>query len=732
MGEDRLANGEQPRFALLVGVSRYEHLREQLDGCTNDVQAMKEMLQSRFGFLESDIVTLLDDQATGNAIREQWRILQERVSASAKAGRQPFVLFHFSGHGSQVLDQAQGDPDCDELDGLDETLVPYDAVKQGGDQDLRDDEVYAFVDAICRNQQAKLWLVLDCCHSGTGARGTTKIRQLHRGHLQPVVPDGQRNVESRRLPPGSVFLSACRASEVEPEFQENGKTYGLMTRFLVELLNKEPKVSRMTYDLLRESIVTRYRSHRSVAQAPTPTLEYGDAGILQESIVDGVGLDRRPLWPVDNIDGDRTKALMKAGTLHGVTPGSLFEIYESPDRVLWDAPAQAPQNGESLGWLIVEKVDGSTATCRAFTWDGDKRTETDLPADFRRGFAVERYHDNGDEALRVRVVQAISPSVDRPLKETSADAPAVVRHAFQAAVKPDESPWLKWVDEDSACDVVLRIDGQYAAVFPATGVASAPSTALDERDRLVPATLVGGWGPLDLHNPEQAVTQLQDLLRRITRARNLIAIASRQQAASTSLAGAQNRVQAAIELLRVEEVDEQFMVTKSHRWKTASTAGKTTGQYLMRDGDEFAFRVVNQETSGKPIFVTVLHVDSNMGIDQIHPWQAEAGAVAEGEQKLEAGASLLVPGYFVCNGDDEAPVYGPRWAIVLATREPNQFHLLAQQGLPVTRDASKSPLESLLLEQVEFRTRGGFSRRRKPIQYDTSWGAASVQWLVTP
>jgi hypothetical protein len=122
-----------------------------------------------------------------------------------------------------------------------------------------------------------------------------------------------------------------------------------------------------------------------------------------------------------------------------------------------------------------------------------------------------------------------------------------------------------------------------------------------------------------------------------------------------------------------------------------------------------------------------------MAIDQVHPWQPEAGAATEGEQKLAAGKSLLVPGFFVCNGErDEAPVYGQRWVIVLATRTPNQFHLLAQEGLPTTRNA-KSALEGLLLEQTEFKTRGGFSRRRRPTnQYDDSWGAAAVGWIVVP
>lgn len=725
---------ERPRFAMLVGVSRYAHLTEQLDGCRNDVAAMKDVLQTRFGFREEDIVTLLDEQATGDAIRQQMQQLTERVEAAA-GEHTPVVVFHFSGHGSQVPDQDEGDPDCDEEDGLDETLVPHDAVRQGGDQDIRDDEIYSFVEGICEGGRAKLWMVLDCCHSGTGARGTTKVRKLHRRHLKATSRSEDRRIQPRRLPPGAVFLSACRATEVEPEYHDGNQAYGLLTRFLVELLNDEPAVSRMSYDLLRESIVARYRGQRSIAQAPTPTLEYGDPAILQETIVDGQGLDRQPLWPVVRIEGDRGRLQMTAGALHGVTRGSLFEIYNSPDQVQWQPTTEASRNGESAGWLEVEKVEGSSAIGRMFGWDGEEKTALRLESDFRRGVAVERFHEHGSAQLRVRVVRADSETKNGPpLTATSPEVPDAVRQAFESAVKASESPWLEWIDGPDACDVVLRLDGDHAALFPATGVASVTQSVSTSRNNDVPRSLVGGWGPVDLREGAEASRQLHILLRRVARARNLIGIVARHPgSAGEAASGGSSPVQIDLELLRVEEVDEDYLVTKSRVWEAETTDTTQSGRLVMHDGDQFAFRIVNREPSGKPVYVTVLHVDRNMGIDQIHPWQPEAGAAAEGEQELAAGESLLVPGYFICNGEeDEAPVYGQRTAIVLATRTPNQFHLLAQEGLPVTR-GSGSPLESLLMEQTEFKTRNGFRRKRRPKnRYDSSWGAAAVQWQVVP
>ncbi|QDV54199.1 Caspase domain protein [Rosistilla oblonga] len=723
----------RPRFALLIGVGQYEHLRETLDGCENDVRAMQQMLQNRFGFADSDIVTLLDAEASGAAIRKEMARLQERVS-KVDSGQTPVVVFHFSGHGSQVLDQPSGDPDCDEEDGLDETLVPYDAIQQGGDQDIRDDEIYRFVDNICRDGRAKMWMVLDCCHSGTGARGVTKVRKLQRD-LRPEPTTKKRRVQAKRLPAGAVFLSACRSMEVEPEYHDGDKPYGLLTRFLVEVLNQESAVSNLSYDLLREAIVARYRSSGSVAQAPTPTLEYGDPNSLKETIIDGVGLDRPSIWPVQSIPGDREQVLMTAGMLHGVTAGSLFELYESPDSAQWDATPNASSNGDSIGWIEVETAEGGSATCRAFQWQDQQKTPLRLPTDFRKAFAIERHHEHGDAILKVRVVRSLDASQDsRPLTSDDADLPEVVRTSLLSAVRGQESPWLKWVGDESACDYLLRIDGDYAAIFPATGVSHVPDVVTKDRDDEVPKSLIGGWGPFDLRRGSETVTQLQDALRRITRARNLIALASRQETSTSGLPqGGQSPVDVALELLTVEEADADYNITKSSVWEPETSDIAHSAKLVMHDGDEYGFRIINKEAAGKPIYVTVLHVDSNMGIDQIHPWQPEAGAAAEGEQKLEPGESLVVPGYFVCNGEeDEKPIYGSRWAIVLATRTPNQFHLLAQGGLPVTRN-SASPLETLLLEQTEFKTRGGFGRRRRPKnQYDDSWGATAVPWQVVP
>ncbi len=741
---DNVANEQDapvPRFALLVGVQDYPNLSsgEQLEGCANDVVAVKALLLERFGFETNHVTCLVNEQATGDAIRVELKNLIGRVRALPADSPPAQVVFHFSGHGSQVKDQEEGRPDCDEADGLDETLVPYNATRQGGEEDVRDDELYEFAERLCADERARLWMVLDCCHSGTGARGATKVRKLHRGITPNPPADNQsRRVLSKRLPDGAVVLSACRAREVEPEYRQEDKSYGLLTRFLVQVLNEEENVSSLSYDLLRESIVARYRQDPAVTLAPVPQLE-GDADSLRGAICGGRGFDRKPVWEARPYGADRGVALIRAGAFHGLTADSLYQVYLRPDQIEWQpVPPSEAGDDPSLFWLRVEQVQGATARGRVFRWENDEQIESTLPLSFKQGYAVERFHQHGGFGVRLQVVVAGADGSDGPaLPPTAEDVPPVIRKAITTVHREDESPWLHWLGPDQSADLLLRIDGHFAALFPSTGLAHLPPQKVATRGDM-PKSLVGGWGPIDLRKESETVDQLKDYLRRITRARNLLRlVATRDRLRSESPGSGASSVQVDLELIVVDQFeDDGYTVKKWRPWEPDSDGGLT-----MRDLQTYAYRVVNREAAGKPVYVSVLHVDSNMGIDQVLPFQH--GAELIGEQVLQPGEARITDA-FDCNADEtEPPVYGRRWVVVLATREPNDFYMLQQSSLPRTRSEwkgtggglrSDATLSQLLMEQAYFRpqTRGD-ARRRRPVKlYDESWSSAYVQWTVLP
>jgi hypothetical protein len=690
------------KLALLVGVGRYAHLpaSEQLDGCANDVAAMRELLQSRFGFAQDAVTTLVDDQATGDAVRRAFTDLIAQVNKSAD-GADVQVVFHFSGHGSQVADQPEGSPDCDEPDGLDETLVPYDAKSQGGDEDLRDDELNAFAEAVAAHPHARLTVVLDCCHSGSGARGATKLRRLSRG-LRTLPDDAptERRVREKLLPDRVVMLSACRAQEVEPEYQEGDKTYGLLTRFVVQALTQAPSASTLNYEQLRQAVLHGYQASAGIPQAPLPQLEGKPADLRTAVLGADAKSDLPPYFTAEPVSTDSARARLAAGAFHGVTVGSVFELVAT-EAVL--SKGIAAESGDGALLLRIEKVDAGGASGKLQKAAGNDFTAARWPRDWKVAAAIKRFHESGDAGLRMAVVRAEVEGSDGPRLTPETEGLEVVRRAVEKARRKDESPWLTWTTDDSAVDVLLRVAGGRAAFFPATGVTLRAAEASTSH-----APLRGGWGPITLADAD-AETRIVEYLRRISLARNLVRLAGSQAAAQ------QRKSPLSLELVHVE-LDPQAGIVDSGSWQPADD-----GSLTMRAGDYYALRLTNPAAAAAAVYATVLVIGPNLDVQVAFPKQAGVGLVDD--QVLQPGQVRLSDG-FAC--DDVA---GERWAIVLATPQPHDLTYVAQDELPTVR-AGSDAFNRMLQSYTVRRTRG--DQRLGGAANPPAWSAGLIRWEARP
>ena len=157
--------------ALLVGVNEHDKRSHQngvtdLRGCVNDVEAMKALLERKFGHLNPDIKTLVNEQATRQNIIDTFRShLRDQADAHTT------TLFYFSGHGSR-----QNTPEpfhryiADKFYKLEETLICHDSrVSELGEPDLADKEQAILIEEVAK-KQAHVVVILDCCHSGSGTR----------------------------------------------------------------------------------------------------------------------------------------------------------------------------------------------------------------------------------------------------------------------------------------------------------------------------------------------------------------------------------------------------------------------------------------------------------------------------------------------------------------------------------------------------------------------------------
>ena len=129
-----------------------------LEGAVNDVEAMRVVLVTRFGFKREDVHTLQNGEATRAAIL---RSVKRWLIDSAVEGDVSF--FYYAGHGSQVRNSRSREPDK-----MDESLVPADS--NAGQPDIRDKELTALLNQAL-DKHVLLTVVLDSCHSGSMSRG---------------------------------------------------------------------------------------------------------------------------------------------------------------------------------------------------------------------------------------------------------------------------------------------------------------------------------------------------------------------------------------------------------------------------------------------------------------------------------------------------------------------------------------------------------------------------------
>ncbi|ORX57889.1 hypothetical protein BCR36DRAFT_580459 [Piromyces finnis] len=157
--QHKISNCQGNKKALLIGIN-YIGQQYQLSGCINDVQHIKEVITTKFGFSDSPdkMVILTDDQKDPTKIPTRKNMLN--AMRWLVQGCQPgdSLFFHYSGHGSQKKDQ-----DGDEVDGYDETILPVDYKKSG---QIIDDEMNAIM-VRPLPEGVRLTAIFDSCHSGT-------------------------------------------------------------------------------------------------------------------------------------------------------------------------------------------------------------------------------------------------------------------------------------------------------------------------------------------------------------------------------------------------------------------------------------------------------------------------------------------------------------------------------------------------------------------------------------
>ena len=141
------------KSALLIGIN-YKNTPDELYGCINDVNNVRNFLVSKLGY--ENFIILTDDTRIKPTKLNILKAIEIFVR-SLKPGDEAW--FHYSGHG--IL---QYDFNRDEESGYDSCIAPIDYGTSGI---ITDDTIRSILTRRVP-KGAKLYMVLDACHSGTG------------------------------------------------------------------------------------------------------------------------------------------------------------------------------------------------------------------------------------------------------------------------------------------------------------------------------------------------------------------------------------------------------------------------------------------------------------------------------------------------------------------------------------------------------------------------------------
>ncbi len=209
---------DKAKRALLVGIN-YTGTSNELFGCINDVNSIKERISSN-GFTSINTITdLTTKKPTRDNILSEFR----NLLINSQAG--DLLFFLYSGHGSYALDR-----NGDESDGYDELIVTSDL------KGITDDEFKTIIQQKLK-QDVTLFAMFDSCFSGT-------MLDLRYQYMDSLNYDKYTENDKQAITVGNVFMiSGCTDQQTSADAVFNNKPNGAMTWSLLESLKQKPNES---------------------------------------------------------------------------------------------------------------------------------------------------------------------------------------------------------------------------------------------------------------------------------------------------------------------------------------------------------------------------------------------------------------------------------------------------------------------------------------------------------
>lgn len=319
------AFSEPTKHALIIAVGDYP-----ADGgwkpisSANDVALINDVLLKQ-GFDSKNIKIIGDDQAKKEIIIDALKSLSEKLQKG------DVVVLHFSGHGQQIQDN-----NGDELDGYDESIIPYDAnvyfsKSYKGENHLRDDELTGLLNTIREKlgTEGNILVILDSCHSGTATRGLAKSRgtdiKFKEPGYSPAENEDKDNFTEIDLSDDKdnfapmVLISGASQEELNYEYidRDSEISYGSLSYSFSKALFEA--TTETTYRALFDKIKVEMSM---IAPKQSPQIE----GDIDMKIFGGDVVDQKPYFMINEWLDEKTVTI-NAGNLMGLFDGSEVAFY---------------------------------------------------------------------------------------------------------------------------------------------------------------------------------------------------------------------------------------------------------------------------------------------------------------------------------------------------------------------------------------------------------------------
>lgn len=632
--------------ALVVAVSAYdEKLGYRPLNSLNDVPRIRATLELH-GFDSANIKVVTDRDATREGILSALRALVNESAAG------DVVVIHYSGHGDRLTDN-----NGDEIDGLDELLVPIDApydttaVRKGlynGERHIRDDDLAPLLQQLRAKvydatQTGSVTLLVDACFSGTITRGDYELPS--RGTVEPLGKpasntrgDGKdegsgagelaRGNDAGNLAP-MVVMSAARQDQTARETRDvdaKRTPLGVFTLAFSRVLARSD--AHVTYRAVMHQVAAEIDA---MGYSQRPQLE-GDIDAL---LFSARSVPQKPYYTIRDFRNDSTVRI-RGGNVVGVMEGAEITFYPVGTRNPDSAATSAIAKG------VVRRANEVSAEIAV-----PLKTDT---ARLRNSWAFVTRASMGDVRVRVKIENTLAAPQRTALKKSLAQL-GIVQLV------------------DSIPDIVIDTGAE-----PVSRGARPVAVRSAYTNEVIA-------GPLPVNEKLDSIIE-----QRVTTYARGRFVKERVQMKDP-------RISVQMDLLPARHIFDSDGACEKSEVLPAGTRKSRSGEIELQPDDGFVLQVKNNGQDAA--YVSILYIMPNGKIFQLFPNKEHSNE----SNHLEPGREHRIS---LCYSPDSTP--GAHTIKLFATREPVNFEPVLERG--GTRSGGDNPLERLLGEAVGSRDPG--------------------------